>query len=174
MGGGVAIDFALSFPQRLRALVLYDSTIAGFAFSPGFSGPAAAVNARARESGVEAARQLWAQNPMFKRTLQCAHSAFFKEIVNQYSGLHWLGKDSTRRYNPTAFERIGEIAAPTLVLVGEEDVPDMQAMADVLAQKIVGAQKRVLADAGHLGNLENPEGFERVVLDWLADSPWPV
>lgn len=170
MGGGVAIDFALSFPERVRALIPYDSVIGGFVFSPEFSEPNKALYSTAKEVGVEAAKELWSHNPMFKLTLQRPQAAsIFKQMLGGYSGLHWLGQDSTRRYNPLAIQRIGEIAVPTLVLVGEGDVPDMQAMADTLARQISGAQMKVLPDAGHLGNLENPEGFNHIILGWLSD-----
>jgi pimeloyl-ACP methyl ester carboxylesterase len=169
MGGGVAIDFSFSFPQRVRALIPYDAVVGGFPWSPEFSAALAAVQAKAKEAGLEAAKALWSQNPMFKLTLQRSHSALpFREMLDTYSGLHWLGKDSTRRYDPPAFRRLEEIQAPTLVLVGEDDVADMQAVATALTQRIQGARKQILSNVGHLGNLEDPEGFNQAVLGLIS------
>jgi len=172
MGGGVAIDFAFSFPQRVQILVPYDAVIGGFPWSPEFSGTLLAIHAKAKEAGVEAAKALWSQNPMFKGTLQRPHSALlFKQMLDTYSRLHWLGKDSARRYDPPAFQRLGEIQAPTFVLVGENDVPDLQGVATTLAQRIQGAQQQILSNVGHLGNLEDPKDFNQTVLGLLYEGP---
>ncbi len=62
---------------------------------------------------------------------------------------------------------LGAIAVPTLVLVGEQDRPFLAA-ADVMAAKIPGATKVVLADAGHAANLDQPAAFDTAVTRFLA------
>lgn len=69
--------------------------------------------------------------------------------------------------NPPALGRLGEISAPALVVIGDEDVPPVQDAVDVLMQELKGARKAVIHDAAHLPNLEHPEEFNRVVLDFL-------
>jgi pimeloyl-ACP methyl ester carboxylesterase len=66
-----------------------------------------------------------------------------------------------------AFDRLEEIKAPTLVIVGDRDLPEIQHTADLLVSKIRGARKKVINDAAHLPNLEHPEKFNRLVLDFL-------
>jgi pimeloyl-ACP methyl ester carboxylesterase len=68
---------------------------------------------------------------------------------------------------PPAFGRLEEITAPTLVIVGNEDLPAIQKTADLLVSRIRGAHKAVINDAAHLPNLEHPEKFNRLVLDFL-------
>lgn len=68
---------------------------------------------------------------------------------------------------PSAAERLAEIAAPTLVLVGTEDVADILAMADHLAARIPGARLRRIEGAGHLPSLERPDELNRLLLDFL-------
>jgi pimeloyl-ACP methyl ester carboxylesterase len=63
------------------------------------------------------------------------------------------------------------IRAPTLVLVGERDLADFRAIADILARDIPGAMKIVLPGVGHMANMEGPEQFNQVVLDFL---PFPT
>ena len=72
-----------------------------------------------------------------------------------------------KRLDPPAVERLGEIKAPTLVVVGDHDLPDVQATADLLVSKIRGARKELIHDAAHLPNLEHPEKFNRLLLDFL-------
>ena len=63
------------------------------------------------------------------------------------------------------------IRAPTLVLVGERDLADFRAIADILARDIPGARKIVLPGVGHMANMEGPEQFNQVVLHFL---PFPT
>jgi 3-oxoadipate enol-lactonase len=71
---------------------------------------------------------------------------------------------------PDVTKRIGEIAVPTLVLVGEEDVEDMQRIARLLADGIPGARHATIADAAHVPSMERPEAFDALVLGFLAES----
>ena len=71
------------------------------------------------------------------------------------------------KLDPPAFGRLGEIKAPTLVIVGDHDLAQIQKTADLLVSKIHGARKAVIHDAAHLPNLEHPEKFNRLLLDFL-------
>jgi pimeloyl-ACP methyl ester carboxylesterase len=69
--------------------------------------------------------------------------------------------------DPPAAERLADIKAPTLVVVGDQDLPEVHETAGVLISKIRGARKAVIHDAAHLPNLEHPEKFNRLLLDFL-------
>jgi pimeloyl-ACP methyl ester carboxylesterase len=69
--------------------------------------------------------------------------------------------------DPPAAGRLGEIKVPTLVMVGEYDVSEAQANADALAARIPGARKVVIAGTAHVPNMERPDEFDRLVLDFL-------
>jgi pimeloyl-ACP methyl ester carboxylesterase len=71
--------------------------------------------------------------------------------------------------DPPAAERLGEIDAPTLVVVGDEDFPDFIEIADRLAAGIPRARSVVLPDAAHMLPLEKPDELRRLVLDFLAE-----
>jgi 3-oxoadipate enol-lactonase len=64
-------------------------------------------------------------------------------------------------------ERLGEIKAPTLVLTGEEDRPDIQAIAERLAREIPGARRAAIANTAHVPSMERPEEFDQLVLGFL-------
>jgi 3-oxoadipate enol-lactonase len=70
--------------------------------------------------------------------------------------------------DPPVWERLGEVACPTLVIVGDRDVRDMHVVADRLAGGIAGARKIMMTGAAHLPACERPAEFERIVLDFLA------
>ncbi len=80
------------------------------------------------------------------------------------------GEADLEEQDPPAAARLGEIAVPTLVLVGEHDRPDIHAMADALTSGIGGAERVVLPGTAHLPSMERPRDFERLVLKFLATA----
>src|SRR5262249_11400810 len=83
----------------------------------------------------------------------------------------WLINPLFRRdpfVSPPATQRLAEIQAPTLLIVGDRHVPDVQNEARLVGAGIAGVKKVEIAGAGHLVNLEKPEEFNRAVLDFLS------
>lgn len=68
---------------------------------------------------------------------------------------------------PPAEERLGDVRAPALVVVGTEDVADIRAAAEHLASQIPGARLERIEGAGHLPSLERPDELNRLLLDFL-------
>ena len=69
---------------------------------------------------------------------------------------------------PDIAERLAEVQAPALVLVGEEDVEDMHVLAARFAAGIARARRATIPGAAHLPNLEQPAAFDELVLDFFA------
>jgi pimeloyl-ACP methyl ester carboxylesterase len=72
--------------------------------------------------------------------------------------------------DPPAIGRLNEVTAPTLVVIGDEDVPSVFDNVELIMDSIKGARKAVIHDAAHLPNLEHPEEFNRIVLDFLLED----
>ena len=70
--------------------------------------------------------------------------------------------------SPPAVDRLGEVHAATMIVVGDHDLEEVHQISDRLADEIPGAMKRVVADADQLVNVAKPERFNRLVLDFLA------
>src|SRR5262249_40931819 len=71
-------------------------------------------------------------------------------------------------------DSLPDICVPTLVLVGAGDQPFLAA-SEYMAAKIPGARKVVIPDAGHTANVDQPEAFNRAVLELLEATgcePW--
>jgi pimeloyl-ACP methyl ester carboxylesterase len=168
MGGGIAIDFALAYPALTRALIVIDGTLAGFPWS--LPRDVALASTAAQTCGVEAGKQMWLTLPIFAPAMeQPALAARLAEMVEGYSGWHWLNADPKRAYIPPAAAQLERISAPTLVLVGERDIPDFHRIADRLAQEIPDAQKVVLPGVGHMSNMEAPDLLNAAILDFLSE-----
>ncbi len=65
-------------------------------------------------------------------------------------------------------ERLHEVKAPTLVIVGSEDGGTPPAMSREIAAAIPGARLEIIAEASHLSNIEQAEAFNRLLLDFLG------
>jgi pimeloyl-ACP methyl ester carboxylesterase len=72
----------------------------------------------------------------------------------------------------SAAERLPEIQVPTLIVVGEADIPDVHAHAGVLEAGIAASERVVLEGAGHLVFFERPAEFNRLVLKFLEGVGW--
>jgi len=167
-GGGVAINFALSYPEATDALIPVDSVLGGYQWQE-FGASMVSVVSAARGSGIDAARELWLGLSLFAPAMEKPEVAsHFTQIVSDYSGWHWVNQNPARTLDPAAIQRLDEISAPTLVIIGERDLSDFHAIADTLQQQIPGAKKVILTGVGHLSNMEDPKKFNEVVLDFLA------
>ena len=165
-GGAVAIDFALTYPERVDALVIVGGFPSGNRFSDEFRDSFVRMQ---EVDDADAAKRMWLAHPLFTCGLANAATADkLRTIIDEYSGYHFLYRDPALRMKPPAVGRPGEIRAPTLVVVGEHDIPDMQRAADLLTQGIAGARKVVIAGAGHTVNMERPAEFNRVVEEFLG------
>ena len=58
-----------------------------------------------------------------------------------------------------------------LIVIGAEDIPDVHAHGGAIQAGIAGARRVVVRNAGHLVHMEQPEEFNRLVLEFLAAAP---
>lgn len=171
MGGWAALEFALTYPESVSALVLVDSALRGYPWSPSGAATIDAIYRLGREGRLDEAKAGWLADPLFACSGRTpAATARLAQIIADYPCGHLLQDDPHFPLEPPARERLHEVAAPTLVVLGAEDVPDMHAIADVLTTGISGARRAVLPHAGHMANMDAPEAFNRAVLDFLASS----
>jgi pimeloyl-ACP methyl ester carboxylesterase len=167
MGGGAAINFTILHPDRVWALVAVDPSLGGFDWSSSFAASQQRLRTNAA-AGVDEARERWLASSIFARSFADeAVGARVRQMVSAYSGWHWTHPDTGVRLQPPAIDRLNEIRVPTLVLVGEHDTRDFHAIADTIADRVAGAERVTMADAGHLLNLERPARFNEVVLRFL-------
>ena len=169
-GGAVAIDFALTYPEATASLIAVDAVLRGFPWT-GFGKSLSEIHSAGRTSGVEAARQRWLDDALFAASLENLRVApRLKQMVGDYSGWAWINDEPLRPLEPPSIQQIHRINIPTLVIVGERDVPDFLAIADTLHQRIPNASKVVMAGVGHMSNMEDPELFNKIVRGFLASK----
>lgn len=168
-GGAVAVSFALTAPDRCAALVPVDAALGGFPF-PSWPGPRPYIR-QARSQGLAPALEAWMQDPIFATIMASPRAEELKAIVREYPGHEWLNRSQARRESIPDAQRLGEITVPTLVLLGEQDLPDFHTIAQVLVDGISGATRVVVPEAGHMLPMEQPEATTQVLLSFLSSLP---
>jgi pimeloyl-ACP methyl ester carboxylesterase len=172
MGGGAVVDFALENPERAEALVLVGAAVGGLEFDEGPLGEwvelVAADEAGDLERVSELEVRMWVDGP--RRGPDVVDPAV-RDLVREMN-LIALKNEATQpgeelEPETPAASRLSQIRAPTLVLVGDEDRARTLAAADLLGGAIPGSRKTVMSGTAHLPNMERPEEFNRLVLDFL-------
>ena len=165
-GGMIGQQLAVRHPQRVRSLVLADTA----SEMP----PLAMWEERlaiARRDGiaglVEGTLKRWFRAGFAERapqTIAAVRAMILTTPVEGYVGCASAVRDMSQT------RILKSIKAPTLVVVGEQDPACTVAQARVLARAIPGARLEVIPDAAHLANIEQPEQFNRLLLDFLKNQ----
>ncbi len=170
-GGGVALDFALTYPQRTQSLALIDSILGGFAWSAAGSARDGLVWEKARSGGIPAAKKSWLSHPLFAPAQrQPAIAARLARIIDEYSGWHFVNTNPEQGIEPPAAERLLELEMPVQALVGEYDLPDFLRVTELICQKVSQAPKVVVPGVGHMANMEAPEQVTQSLLKFLKTT----
>jgi pimeloyl-ACP methyl ester carboxylesterase len=163
MGGMVAQQFALDYPYAVASLVL-----------------AATSCGTPPEFAAAAQEQLrFIETHSMPEIAAARITTAFTDGVNPLMRGHLIetvalnDRDTYARAARAVFgfslrERVGEIAAPTLVVIGEGDRTFPMPLMEDVAQRIRGARMVRIAGAGHLCNMERPQEFNRAVLEFLG------
>ena len=179
MGGATVVDFALEHPEMVRALVLVGSGVSGLNDPKQLSADAikhwTEFLTLVRDGDVERAREMDAKywidgpsrdaaqiDPVYRTRARLLHRENFS-----------LDRDAhpEKPLEPPAIERLREIGAPTLVVIGDHDSEDLVKLADRLAAEIPNAQLVTVANAAHLPSLEHPDQFNGILKTFLTRQP---
>jgi 3-oxoadipate enol-lactonase len=169
-GAQLAIDFALAYPDVAEAIVPVSPGVSGYAWrDPGFDvlidEVAGAVRAGDLDRAVDMELAVWV--PLSSGDESTGPRV--RQIARENA--HVLGMDDDLLESvPSAVERLRDVRAATLVIVGDRDIAEIHSIAELVTQSIPGARKRVIADADALVNVRRADRFNRVVLDFLAFS----
>lgn len=160
MGGCVAIAFALRHPRLVQRLVLVDTTASyGDDRVAKWSERASAARAPQRRALLPFQLDRW-----FGDAFRRAHAEEVDRVADLFvrcpGDVHAACCLALGEFDATS--RLREIAAPTLVIVGEDDYATPPSMARTLAEGIAGATLRVLPGVRHMSLVEAPEHWRQV------------
>lgn len=164
-GGVTATRLTLRHPQLVRSLILADSSV-GSATDP--------ERAEAMRSRFEGLASLGLEAFCSSRAPRLVSDAAPQALVDAAEAMmaesvrlpiyEWACASLADTDHTNDLDRI---TAPTLVVVGEQDVVTPLARAQVLADGIARAELATIPRAGHLANQEQPDAFNEVVANFL-------
>jgi pimeloyl-ACP methyl ester carboxylesterase len=176
-GGKTIINLALEHPEMAEALVLVASALGGFAFTG--EEPKQWAEIEEAESAGDLARvnelelEVWVDG--YGRTSQQVDPRV-RELAREMNLIALstpAGLGHEQQLEPAATDRLAELRAPTLIIIGEHDIPKMKAVAATLVKQLKGARQIVMRDAAHLPNMEKPSEFNGHVLAFLDSLAGP-
>ena len=166
MGGGIALNFALDFPERVRRLLLISPGLVGWQWSDEWRSRWARISEVAASQNVSEARELWWNHPLFSTTrAHQAASDILRGSISRYSGRHWL-----HNYEESALpdlDRLHTLSVPTLLITGTRDLEEFRLIADLIVGAAPSVTRVDMEGAGHLPHLECPSELLNRVSSFL-------
>ncbi|MEI9886213.1 MAG: alpha/beta fold hydrolase [Rhizomicrobium sp.] len=155
LGGYMSLAFHATHPERVEALLIIDT-------GPGFK------KDEAREGWNRTAlRTAERYETQGLGSLGGASAERRTARHRDAGGLARAARGMLTQKNARVIESLPAVQVPALVVVGEEDTPFLAA-ADYMTAKIPGAQKAVIAKAGHAANIDNPDAFNDALERFLV------
>lgn len=171
LGGGLALDFALRHPGRVIGLVLIGTSVTG---APWNSTEAEAMIEAAEEDAFERGdlemlnkvqAHEWLDGPRGQSGRVGGEARkLFLEMNALALSKPDLSQDEQR---PSAWHRMGEVAAPSLLLVGDQDFTTLIDRHEYLSEEMPNAFAAVLEDVAHIPSLERPDLVNSMILQFL-------
>jgi pimeloyl-ACP methyl ester carboxylesterase len=169
-GSLVTLHCALEHPELVAKLVLVGPIVTGVPFSEHFlTRGGRGVPAPDAPDAEQIA--YWSEiDPWFVAPANTAARQRLRALLAANPQNLRPPVELERPPEPAALPRLGEIAVPTLIVVGEQDIPDVHAHSGALQAGVPGATRVVLPGSGHLPHLEVPGAFTRLVREFLAEG----
>jgi len=182
MGGYAALHFGLRYPERALSL-----TVAGCGYGSGadreqFKKDSEDMARRLEAEGMEKVAEFYTRRPtrvQFLRKDPKGWQEFHDRFAAQSARGHALTMRGVQLARPSVFdleERLARLAVPTLIVTGDEDEPCLEP-GIFMKRKIPGAGLLVIPNSGHTINLEEPDAFNRALLEFLTAvdaGRWPT
>lgn len=172
LGGRIAIDFALAHPEMVDRLVLAAPGLSGWIYThrdTSWLAEARSARDRGDSSGIALA---WLKQDFMQAALEQPKVAAKLRQIAGDNGRFWMEViryhgEADMQGEPPAIHRTTLIRAPTLLIIGTRDSRDLRDLADTLAASIPAVRRVTFEGAGHLLNMEQPDRFTKLVLDFL-------
>jgi 3-oxoadipate enol-lactonase len=175
-GSRAALNFAVAYPDRVKALVLYgQAVLPGFTPMPEGPTPVVVFREIAQKQGLDSAgRALMAHQLSWIPSDRPDVADRYRALWSTYSGKDLLDPQPESGRVPHAnLDQLATLRVPTLVVSGDHDLPVFIAVGDTLVRRIPGAQRLIIGNAGHGAHFARPTQFNDGILQFLQSHRKP-
>ncbi|UOQ92214.1 alpha/beta hydrolase [Halobacillus shinanisalinarum] len=167
MGGQIATEFALDYPERVSNLVLLAPGLSGFSYSKEFEEKIKAVHEAAPD--IDKMVELLISDPSYRVVTGSPHRNLMVQMLRHHMSrmFEWPAVKIILS-QPPAIERLGELTAKTLLIIGKEDSPDNLRVANYFRNHS-DAQIIEIPDADHMLNLTHPEKLYQQIIGFMKE-----
>src|SRR5215470_17334811 len=166
-GGEISINFTLDHPEMVEQLVLVGAVVGGMPYTKHFLERGDVLGKPLEKGDIKGAIAAAATDKYLTAPGSDAAKKRMADILsaNPQDLTH---PELELRVRP-ALPRLGEIRIPTLLLVGDADIPDVHVHAGAIEAGIPSARLVVISDVGHLMYLEKPAEFSRIIIEFFEN-----
>ncbi len=159
LGGYLTIHFYNQHPDMTAAIILMDT-------GPGYRTPEKAKDWN--QTRIECAEVLETRGIKGFMASPYSRSDYYTspEVMMKHNPKGLANVSRGVMINPWGLDILPNIKVPTLVMCGDKDT-DFLPATDYMVQRIPGAKKMVIANAGHGVNIDQPQAFNAAVLEFL-------
>jgi 3-oxoadipate enol-lactonase len=167
-GGEISINFTLDHPEMVEQLVLVGAVVGGMPYSKHFLERGDVLGKLLEKGDINGAiAAASADKYLTARGSDAARKRMADILLSNPQDL--THPELELPVKP-ALPRLREIQIPTLLLVGDADIPDVHAHAGAIEAGIPRSRRVVIRDVGHLMYLEKPAEFSRIVIEFLESQ----
>jgi 3-oxoadipate enol-lactonase len=163
--GEISINFTLDHPEMVEQLVLVGAVVGGMPYTRHFLERGAALGKPLEKGDIAGAIAAATRDKYL--TAQGSDAARKRMAQILSASPQDLTHPEMELPEKPALPGLGEIHVPTLLLVGDADIPDVHAHAGAIEAGISRARRAMISDTGHLMYLEKPTDFSRIVVEFL-------
>jgi 3-oxoadipate enol-lactonase len=167
-GGEISINFTLDHPEMVEQLVLVGAVVGGMPYTRHFLERGNALGKPLEKGDIKGAIAAAVKDKYLIAPGNDAAKKRMAEILS--ASPQDLTHPELELPVKPALPRLAKIQVPTLLLVGDDDIPDVHAHAGAIEAGIPRARRVVISDVGHLMYLEKPAEFSRVVIAFLQNQ----
>lgn len=169
MGALHAVEFAIEYPEKVNSLSLSGISFLNWKYPDNVIKKHIEFSSIAAE-GPEKAIETIKTDPFWKQTIpsdnyKTAQESFLELLEDNKKAFtaNWQYKE--QKFN--TMDRISEINIPVLVIRPENEVDYMIEIGDYLVENLRKVEQIQIKGAGHLSNMEEPQKFNKIVIDFL-------
>ena len=167
-GGEISINFTLDHPEMVEQLVLVGAVVGGMPYTKHFLERGDVLGKPLEKGDIKGAIAAATADKYLTAPGSDAAKKRMADILS--ANPQDLTHPELELQVRPALPRLGEIHIPTLLLVGDADIPDVHAHAGAIEAGVPRARRVVISDAGHLMYLEKPAEFSRIVIEFLENQ----